>query len=141
MTQVRRGYELKTLFFGRPVRPFHLAVAIATFVVALSNLTVHNQNETFLLHTSSLALGFIALLSSLFLIIGWWFRNEWFAEWGLLLAVGVWISRAVYIGLTDDGLLILGTAAAVILSLAWAVGAGGAYVLERYDHVISDLDE
>ena len=29
---VRRGYELKTPFIGRPVRPFHFAVFIATWL-------------------------------------------------------------------------------------------------------------
>jgi hypothetical protein len=139
MGRIRRGYELKTLFFGRPVRPFHLAVTIATAVVALSNLT--NSPETFLLHTSSNILGAIALTSAILLTIGWWYTNDWAAEWGLLLAVGVWLSRGIYIGLTDDGLLVLGTLAAVVLSFAWAIGAGGAYLLERYDHVIGEVNE
>jgi hypothetical protein len=140
MANVRRGYELKTLFFGRPVRPFHLAITIATSIVALSNLTAIND-ETFLLHASSIILGLFALLASISLTVGWWYRSDWFAEWGLLLAVGVWTSRAVYIGLTNDGLFVLGTTAAVVLSLAWSIGAGGAYLLERYDHVIGEEDE
>jgi hypothetical protein len=134
--RIRRGYELKTLFFGRPIRPFHLAVTIATLVVAITNLT--NSPDTFLLHASSNVLGAFALCSVVLLTIGWWFTNDWSAEWGLLLAVGVWVTRGVYIGITDDGLFVVGTVAAVVLSLAWAVGAGGAYILERYDHIISD---
>ena len=133
---IRRGYELKTLFFGRPIRPFHLAVMIATSVVGVTNL--QSDEETVLLHASSKILALFALTSAIFLIVGWWFSKETVAEWGLLLAVGVWVTRAVYIGITNDGLLVLGTTAAVLLSLAWAIGAGGAYILERYDHIISD---
>lgn len=139
MSKIRRGYELKTLFFGRPIRPFHLAVTIATAVIAMSNLT--DSPETFLLHTSSNVLGAVALTSAILLTVGWWYTNDWAAEWGLLTAVGVWVSRAVYIAITDDGLFVIGTLAAVVLSLAWAVGAGGAYLLERYDHVIGEVDE
>ena len=133
--RVRRGYELKSLFFGRPIRPFHLAVTIATLVVAVSNLFAH-QDATFLNHTSSSILGAIALAAVIFLFIGWWRTNDFAAEWGLLLATGVWLSRAVYIAITENNLLVLGTLASVVLSLSWAIGAGGAYLLERYDHVV-----
>jgi hypothetical protein len=139
MSRIRRGYELKTLFFDRPVRPFHLAVTIATLVIAISNLT--DSQETILLHASSNLLGAFALVSAALLTFGWWYSNDWAAEWGLLLAVGVWVTRAMYIAITDDGLYKLGTIAAVTLSVAWAIGAGGAYILERYDHVIGEEDE
>jgi hypothetical protein len=139
MANIRRGYELKTLFFGRPVRPFHLAVTIATFVIGVSNLT--DSPETFLLHTSSNFLGALAVSSAFLLTLGWWFTNDWAAEWGLLIAVGVWLSRGILIAITDDGLYVLGTVASVILSFAWAIGAGGAYLLERYDHINRDINE
>jgi hypothetical protein len=139
MERIRRGYELKGLFFGRPIRPFHLAVTIATFVIAVSNITT--METTVLGHSVSHLLGFLALMSGVLLSFGWWWRNEWAAEWGLLLATGVWISRGIYIALTDENLYVLGTIGSVILSFAWAIGAGGAYLLERYDHMVGgDLE-
>jgi hypothetical protein len=128
---VRKGYELEGLFFGRPIRPFHLAITLATSVVAVSNLTAHE--ETFLGHTTSHFIGAFALVAVVFLFFGWVFNNEWSAEWGLLIAAGVWVARSVYIGMSDECLCVLGTIASVLLSIAWAIGAGGAYLLERYD--------
>jgi len=130
----RRGYELKGLFFGRPIRPFHLAVTIATTVVSYTLLEIGEMH--WLHHSVTHLIGVIALLSSTFLFIGWWWRNERAAEWGLLLAVGVWTSRTVYASLAGQGLLVVNQWASVFLSLAWAVGAGGAYLLERYDHAL-----
>lgn len=143
MDRIRRGYELQSLFFGRPIRPFHLAVTIATFVVATSNLTSRftEDNKTFLGHTSSVLIGAFAVTAVVMLTIGWWYDNDFSAEWGLLIATGVWVTRSVYIGLSGDSVYVLGTSAAVILSLAWAVGSGGAYLLERYDHVLNMREE
>ena len=129
---VRRGYELKGLFLGRPIRPFHLAVTIATAVVAYTLFETGEMHWFY--HSATHLLGLFALLSSIFLFIGWWWRNEWAAEWGLVLATGVWSSRAVYAMLAGEGLLVVNQWASVLLSLAWAIGAGGAYLLERYDH-------
>lgn len=128
----RRGYELEGLFFGRPIRPFHLAITIATAVVGGSNLT--RESVTLLGHVPSNLIGAAAVMSAVLLTFGWWRTNESAAEWGLLIAVGVWIARGVYIATTEDGLFIVGSSAAVALSVAWAIGACGAYLLERYDH-------
>ena len=142
----RRGYELKTLFFGRPIRPFHLAVMIATVVIGYQLLVTskHDNPEAFCAcGTASHVLGSLSLIASLFLFLGWFVKPEWrrknfsplwFAEWGLLLAVGVWLTRAVYVLISDDesGLL-RNPYASALLSIAWAIGAGGAYLLERYD--------
>lgn len=139
MDRIRRGYELQSLFFGRPVRPFHLAVTLSTLIIAISNLTsrLTHDEKTFLGHTSSMVLGAFALTAVVMLTIGWWYDQDFSAEWGLLIATGVWMSRAVYIALTNESTYVLGTTAAVVLSLAWAIGAGGAYILERYDHVMN----
>jgi hypothetical protein len=128
----RKGYELRTPFLGRTVRPFHFAVTISTGVIAASNLT--RETVTFLGHIPSNLIGGFALVAATLLTLGWWFRNDWAAEWGLLIATGVWATRAAYIGLTNESMYVFGTTASVVLSLAWAVGAGGAYLLERADH-------
>lgn len=129
---VRKGYELDVTFLGRPVRPFHLAVTIATAVVAATFLS--DGSMEWWNHTATHLIGALAFTSSVLLTVGWWLRNEWAAEWGLLLSTGVWLSRAVYALLAGEGLIINNPAASFFLSLAWAVGAGGAYLLERIDH-------
>ena len=105
-------------------------MTIATATLAWSNLIGGGLILTGLLGN---IVGVIALLSCVFLTAGWWFRNEWFAEWGLLLAVGCWSTRAMFSILHDSETTLAGP----LLSVAWAVGAGGAYILERYDHVVS----
>jgi hypothetical protein len=134
--RVRRGYELESLFLGRPVRPFHLAVTIATGVIAWTLLTDGKMDWVY--HSAAHLIGLTAAVSSIFLTIGWWFRKEWFAEWGLLLATGVWASRAVYAAFAGQGLLVINQWASMLLSIAWAIGAGGAYLLERYDDEMSN---
>jgi hypothetical protein len=140
MTPLRRGYELKTLFFGRPVRPFHLAITIATAVIAVSLYGLGDQSgwpEGAAAHTLATA----AVFSAIALTVGWWFRSDNWAEWGLLFAVGVWISRAVYVIISESEGLLNNPILSSLLSLSWAIGAGGAYLLERYDHVIGEGDE
>lgn len=137
---IRRGYELDILFLGRPVRPFHLAVTIATGVVGYTN-TFDPTSAMIGPQGVGFYLGVVALLCSTLLCVGWWGRNDWCAEWGLLLAAGVWMTRMAYIALTE-GSSIYGTeVAAILLSLAWAVGAGGAYMLERIDHATRGASE
>lgn len=60
--------------------------------------------------------------------IGWWARSQSFAEWGLLLATGVYASRTVFLGLT------LGTGdIGFWLSLGATIIIGGSYLLETAD--------
>ncbi len=130
---VRKGYELRTPFLGRTVRPFHLAVTIATSVIAWS-LIRNDPGGSPLAETLTHGVGWGALVAATLLTVGWWFRQETAAEWGLLVACGVWVSRAAYAALDGAGVLVVEQWPSVFLSLAWAVGAGGAYLLERADH-------
>ena len=142
---VRRGYELEGLFFGRPIRPFHLAVMISTTVIAYNFIIRLNNFDTpYWFNSASISVllfGLIAFTASAFLFIGWWFQREWFAEWGLLLATGIWLTRMIYVVVFNDTGTTIGSWSSAFLSLAWSVGAGGAYLLERYDHVTRDRDE
>jgi hypothetical protein len=131
----RRGYELKTPFLGRPIRPFHFAIAISTAVIAWLCFMV--ENDTWSVTAAGHVLGTSAVISTSFLTIGWWRTSDWFAEWGLLTAAGVWSTRAFYIFLTGETVINMNKTASILLSVAWVIGALGAYVLERYDHVES----
>ena len=122
---VRRGYELKTPFIGRPVRPFHFAVFIATGAVAVTNI---DGEGTLLFGYASHTVGGLAGVAAVLLLAGWVTQRDRLAEWGLLLAAGMWASRAVFAALSGTGWF------AVTLSVAWLVGSAGAYLLERYDH-------
>lgn len=128
----RRGYELQTLFWGRPVRPFHLAVAIATSTVAISNLLFEG---IVLQDNIGNIVGTVSLMASAFLVTGWWFGKEWLAEWGLILATGTFAARAAFSVLSVQAFN------SFFLSIAWTVGAGGAYLLERYDNVTGKASE
>jgi hypothetical protein len=139
MPNIRRGYELRGLFLGRPIRPFHFAVTIATTVIAVALLETGTMD--WFPHSVVHVVGAFSLMASVFLSYGWWFRNDTAAEWGLLIACGVWVSRAFYALIGGEGLLIANQWTSFFLSIAWAVGAGGAYLLERYDHQVSELDE
>lgn len=129
----RRGYELKALFWGRPIRPFHLAVFISTGAVGITNL---DGAGTVLSGATSYVVGGVASISAILLITGWWFKKDVFAEWGLLLAAGMWASRATFAFLSHAH----NEWFTIAISFAWFVGAAGAYLLERYDHVISDRE-
>jgi hypothetical protein len=48
-------------------------------------------------------------------------------------AACTYATRAAYAALNGQGILIVDQWPSVLLSLAWAVGAGGAYLLERAD--------
>ena len=146
---IRRGYELQHLFLGRPIRPFHLAVMLATGTIAYTQLMSHNPGRYGMCNCdwTGHALGWVAAAAAVFLFLGWWIKPEWrgnqkwLAEWGLLLAVGVWLTRTVYVLISDAGGLLNNPVASAVLSFAWAVGAGGAYLLERYDHVMESESE
>lgn len=148
---LRRGYELKHLFLNRPIRPFHLAVAMSTGVVGFSLISQSHPNKELYgcyCDDAGHLLGWIGILASFLLFLGWFVKpewkpnQEWFAEWGLLLAVGVWVSRSVYVLISDSSGLLKNPILSSILSLAWAIGAGGAYLLERYDHALAgEADE
>jgi len=117
-------------FAGRPIRPFHLALALSCgFLSALEYV-----NSTPLSTTGfGDVLGVVAVLAAVLLTVGWWGRSDRAAEWGLLLAAGVWAQRAAAVLLTDT--VTFGTVELTAgLSASWAVGAAGAYWLERADH-------
>jgi hypothetical protein len=133
---LRRGYELKGLFWGRPVRPFHFAIMMATYVISAVGMLIETQSE--LVRNAGFTLGFVSFVGASFLLIGWIFQKYWFSEWGLLISAGAWTENAVYVALRGDTVTALTPAAAVFISLAWVIGALGAYVLERYDRFLHE---
>lgn len=117
--------ELPWRIMGRVARPFHLAVALATFVVAAQYLLlVPPGGESIWTH----ATGAVAAFATFILAASWWVKSDRMAEWGLLLSAGVWVARGVLWG------TVLGwSEPSVWFALAWVIGAAGAYVLEVTD--------
>jgi hypothetical protein len=129
----------------RRVRPFHLALTISTSVIAWVNLDVlrvsHGRGHHGIEHLgieghgvewasrADPLLGLAALAAVILLVAGWMTPRPKLAEWGLCVAAGVWTARFFF---ALGGLTVLGQGwPTAILSLAWAVGAGGSYLLER----------
>jgi len=136
MTQPR-DYQFTATLFGRPIRPFHFAVMLATATIAVSlwfpvSTRLGPDRWTGL---TQLVLGGAAAGSVVLLAAGWWWRRPTWDQWGLLLSVAVWVSRSVFVLITDT--VVGRPQLSAILSGAWAVGAAGAYLLERHDPTTS----
>lgn len=116
------------MFMGRPVKPLALAMAMATFTIFWLNI-IEDSDVAGNTYVGNFV-GLVAGASTALLFAAWWFRSQKMSEWGLLLATGVWISRAAGVVLvgaygTDPG--------AFWLSISWAVAAAGAYLIESFD--------
>lgn len=119
--------------FKRTIRPFHAALALSTGTLGL----IQFADTTLLsLTTEGDIIGVAALLSSALLTWGWWRRSNRSAEVGLALAAGVWAHRAALV-LTTGSSLVGGPVFSAMFSLAWVVGAIGAWAMERYERVWS----
>jgi hypothetical protein len=123
---VSKGVELPYQLLGRRIRPFSLALMIATIVVVYQYEIIESGPGN---HGFDIAETMFASMAISCLFFGWLIRNDDLHEWGLVLASGVWAARmSLYVleqGFTDIG---------VWFSLSWMIGAIGAWLLEAYDH-------
>lgn len=120
-----KGDLLRPHLWGRPIKPVALAIAGSLLTVAWWNLV---DSDVFTGAQSGDIVGGAALVGAAALLAAWAFRNQRMAEWGLLIASGVWIARsfAVYftVGAGQIG---------VALSVWWALVCAGSYLLESMD--------
>ena len=116
-----RGIDLPGSFLARKVRPFSLAVAVSTATVGWQQIVDAGPGTG---NVVSHVVGAVAVVSVLLLIAGFWARRDAWVAFGLFLATGVWASR-MFLTLILDGVT-----ASAWFSAAWAVGAGGAWLLE-----------
>lgn len=115
--------ELPWLVFDRLVRPYALAVSLASGSLGV---LIASDQSLYGVGRWSDTLAVIALLSTLLLWVGWWMgghRGDTLMRHGLLLTAGVFASRAVFMALT-------GSPAAAAFMGSWALGSAGAYLLE-----------
>lgn len=131
MSDQRHLGEIPRLrLFNRAVRPFHLSLAIACACLA----ALQDVGVTPLARSDwGMVLELSAWAAAVLLFYGWWARSDRAAEVGLCFAAAVWSARAALVVLTGTatfGLVWL----TALLSFAWAIGAAGAWALERAEH-------
>ncbi len=118
--------ELSWHVWGRKIRPYALAVSLASAVVAWAILVKHDDAGSHLESGSGVLVGWAAAAAVLLLWWGWWAQSDRTMRAGLLLTAGVFAARAAIVWL-DQGTV----GAAWLLSVAWCVASGGAWLLER----------
>lgn len=118
--------ELPRQAWGRKIRPYALAVSLASAVVAWAILVRHNDAGSHLESGSGVLVGWAAAAAVLLLWHGWWAQSDRTMRAGLLLSAGVFAARAAIVFMEGGA----GTIAA-LLSVVWCVASGGAWLLER----------
>ena len=125
--------ELPWQVWGRKIRPYAFAVSMASAVVAYAILVRHDailvrhdDAGSHLESGSCLIVGWAALAACLLLWHGWWAQSDRTMRAGLLITAGVFAARAAIVFMEGGA----GTIAA-LLSVAWCVASGGAWLLER----------
>lgn len=114
-------------FFGKAIKPFALMMTLTMVIVAQANFRGIDRGTELPL---SAIVGAIASLSAIALIAGWAGNLPRLLEYGLLCVVLAYSIRAWFVMMSNPW------DQAVFLSLAAAIGAGGAYfmeVAERHD--------
>ena len=109
--------------WGRPVKPFALAIAVTMLIIAWLNLIDRGVFGGLVLGD---AVGLVAFASAVTLVAGWAARQQKMAEAGLLMAAGVWVARGTLALIEAPGSLWM-------FSFCWAGAAAGAYLLETAD--------
>ena len=118
--------ELPWTVLGRKVRPYALAVSLASLIVAYAILVRHDDAGSHLESEPGVLVGWAALAACLLLWHGWWAQSDRTMRAGLLITAGVFAARAAIVFMEGGA----GTIAA-LLSVVWCVASGGAWLLER----------
>lgn len=118
----RPGSDLPWIAFGRQVRPYSLAVSLASSNVAY--LIVSGRSAWGGLDMYSLVLAGAAITGTVLLWVGFWARSLPALRHGLALTAAVFAARGAYIGVTSANW------ATASLSFCFAIASGGGYLLE-----------
>ncbi len=111
---------------GRIIRPYALAVSLATLVIVWSIATEAAVGQ--LLDgppgriVAAAAAAAVALLWA-----GWWMRSDRLMRAGLIWATGVWAAVGTVLALD------IGSQPSMWLAWCWAIASGGAWLLETTD--------
>jgi hypothetical protein len=122
------GRTLPWRVFGRAVRPFSLAVSLATLTVTVSMLsTVPFKGAASGSWLSQTLVGIAGATTTFILWWGWWGKATKFMTQGLLLAGAVWSAVAAEILMEGRSW------PSGLIAACWAVGSLGAWLLEVND--------
>ena len=111
--------------WGRKVRPYALAVSLSTAVIAwacLAGIAVGKLLDG----PTGVIVGAAAVAAVAAMWWGWLARSEMWMHRGLLWSAGVWAAVTTILA-TDVGIVNVNT----LLSAAWVIASGGAWLLER----------
>lgn len=119
--------ELPWTFLGRRIRPYALAVSLASAVLASALLWRGNDAGLILDQRSVVAVivGTVAAVSTFMFWGGWWARSDALMRHGLLFSAGVFAARFTFLALNESPWLVTAQ-----LSACWAVASAGAFLLE-----------
>lgn len=118
--------DLTMTFLNRPIKPVAFGLTITMLIIAQANLRMTDRGVAYPL---SVVLTALATLSAVALLVGWIGRFQRLAEYGLLLVVAVYLTRAAFIFFAS------GPDQAVWFSLTTTIIAGGSYFLEASDRL------
>lgn len=110
---------------ARRFRPYVFGVSIATAVIAWACLTGIAVGKL-LDGATGIIVGAAAVVTVLALWWGWLASSERWMLRGLLWSAGVWAAVTTILA-TDVGIVNVNT----LLSAAWVIASGGAWLLER----------
>jgi hypothetical protein len=123
-----RGDLPRITLFGRAVKPVAFGLTLTMLIIAQANIRMADRGVVYPL---SVVLAVLAILSAVMLTVGWFGRQQRLAEYGLLMVVAVYLTRAVFVFMES------GPDQAVWFSLTTVIIAGGSYFLEASDRLIA----
>ena len=114
----------KAALFGRPIKPVALGLTVAMLIIWPSAITDEGVLDGSFWGDF---IGWWAFGIAAVLITAWWTRWQRLYEFGLQMVFTLMIFRFVASFLVNDGEWTQSGA----LSIAWAIIAGGSYILEK----------
>ena len=121
------GRSLPWRVFDRVIRPFSLAVSLATLVVTVSILLGAQVGESLDTGLPQMLIGVAGGATTVLLWWGWWGRSLPAMNQGLLMSAGVWAAVGAEILLEGESW------PSGLIALCWALASAGAWLLEVND--------
>ena len=127
MTARTDGRTLPWRFLGRAVRPYALAVSLAT-TVSIWSVSTDRAVGQLLDGWPGSVIAAYGVISIVLLWAGFWLRRDPWMRAGLLLSAGYWAAVGAVVIIEPGISLVSGW-----LALCWMVASGGAWLLEKVD--------
>lgn len=127
MTARNDGRTLPWRILGRAVRPYVLAVSLAT-AVSIWSVSTDRAVGQLLDGLPGAVIAACGAVSILLLWAGFWAHRDAWMRAGLLLSAGYWAAVGAVVIIEPGVPLVSGW-----LALCWMVASGGAWLLEKVD--------